>query len=95
MSVRTVCESVLLLALVGVVLLSIVGLLRSRDALAAVHCVSLAGVAVPVLLLAAVAVAQLDAEATVKAFVICAISLISSPIAGHALGRAIFLRSER
>lgn len=95
MTVRVVIEAVLLSIMVAGALFSVIGMMRSKDALVSVHCASLASVVVPTALLAAVAVAKLGSEASVKTLVICLICLVSSPIASHALARAIFLRSER
>ena len=95
MTARVVVEAAFLAVMLAAALLSVVGMLRSRDAFAAIHCASLASIVVPVTLVCAVAVAKLGSEATIKTAIVCAVSLIAAPIASHALGRAIFLRSRR
>jgi monovalent cation/proton antiporter MnhG/PhaG subunit len=92
---RVAVEAILLCSMLAAALLSAIGLIRSKDALVAIHCASLTSIAVPVLLVAAVAVAKLGSESTVKTVVICVVALVTSPICSHALARAVFLRSER
>lgn len=93
-SPRTAVEWVLLgLMLLGT-LLSIVGLVRSRDAMAAIHCASFAGYAVGVPFAAAVVVGKLGSEASVKAIVLLLVVLATSPLCGHALARAVYQRSR-
>ena len=95
MSARTIAECVLLAVMAFSALLSVIGLVRARDALAAVHCAGFAAVSVIVPFFVAVAVAKLGSEATVKAFLLLALTMCSAPITSHALGRAIFLRSRQ
>lgn len=95
MTARTIAEFALLALSVSGALLAVIGLLRSRDAMAAVHCASFASIAVTVPFVAAVAIGKLGSEATVKALVLLLIVLAASPIAGHALARAIYVRSRR
>ncbi len=93
MSARIAVEIAAIVLMLGAALLSAIGLFRSRDALAAIHCASLASMVVPVMLLIAVAAAKLDAEATVKTVILAAVVVTTGPIASHALARAIYVRS--
>lgn len=95
MTIRTLIEWVLLGLMLVDAALAVIGLLRARDAMAAVHCAGFASIGVAVPFAAAVAVGKLGSEATVKALVLLAIVLVSSPIAGHALARSLYQRSRQ
>ena len=95
MTMRTLIEWVLLGLMLANASLATIGLLRARDALAAVHCASFASIGVTVPFAVAVAVGKLGSEATVKAMVLLAIVLVTSPIAGHALARSLYQRSRQ
>lgn len=95
MTIRTLCEWLLLGLMLFDAALATIGLLRARDAMAAIHCASFAAIGVAVPFAAAVAVGKLGSEATVKAMILLAIVLVSSPIAGHALARSVYQRSRQ
>ncbi len=75
--------------------LAVVGVMRARDALSAIHAVGFASVAVTLPFVLAVVAGKAASESTVKAIVLLAIVMTTSPIACHALARAVFARSER
>jgi multisubunit Na+/H+ antiporter MnhG subunit len=95
MTLRTIFEAAALAVMLLGALLSLMGLLRSRDAMAAIHCASFACITVPVPFAIAVAIGKLGSEATVKAVVLLAIVLASGPIASHALARSVWVRSRK
>jgi multisubunit Na+/H+ antiporter MnhG subunit len=75
--------------------LSVLGLLRARDALSAIHISGFASIAVTLPFVLAVFAGKAGSESTVKAVVLLVIVVLTSPISSHALARAIFARSER
>lgn len=95
MSVRTALEIVFLAVMLAGAALSVIGILRARDTMAALHCASFASVAVTVPFAVAVAVTKLASMATIKTLLLLAIVLLTSPIASHALARAVYHRSRR
>ena len=95
MTLRTTLESIFLAAAIVSGVMSSIGMLRSRNAYAAVHTLNLGSICVPLFLLLAVAAAKLGSEATIKMFIVAAVQWVSGPIVGHAILRADRERSKR
>lgn len=95
MTLRIGFEYVFLAVMLLSAALAVIGVLRARDALSAIHVVGFASIAVTVPFFLAVLAGKALSESTAKAVVLLAIVFASSPIASHALARAVFARSER
>ncbi len=95
MTAREFLEYALLALMLLNASLAVIGVVRARDALAALHACSFAAVAVTVPFVLATLASKAGSEATAKAIVLLAMVLLSSPISSHALARAIFARSEQ
>ena len=75
--------------------LATLGLFRAPDALGAIHAASFASVTVTPAFLLATAAGKAGSESTVKVLVLLIVVGLTSPIASHAIARAIFARSEQ
>ncbi len=95
MTIREGLEYAFLAMVIFSAALAVLGMLRARDALAALHAASFASVAVTVPFVLAVLAGKTWSESTVKAGSLLVIVALTSPISSHALARAIFARSER
>jgi multisubunit Na+/H+ antiporter MnhG subunit len=92
---RQILACVLVGTAVVFALLSAIGILRSRNNLAALHCLGITSVTLPVLtLFAAVAVTGFGVSA-LKTLSFAIVLLLSGPIGSHAIGIAEHRRRMR
>jgi multisubunit Na+/H+ antiporter MnhG subunit len=95
MMARQIGTCVLLGAAAVFALISAIGILRSRNNLAALHCLGVTSVTLPILtLFAVVAVAGFGVSA-LKTLAFAVIVLLGGPIGSHAIGLAEHRRRMR
>jgi multicomponent Na+:H+ antiporter subunit G len=85
----------LLVAGVGVQVLSCLGLLVGRDPFDRLHLVAPAGVLGAALVCAAILVNESFSQGGIKAVIVGCILLMTSPVLSHATARAVRLRATR
>ena len=76
-------------------LLSAVGIVRSKNNLAALHCLGLAGVTLPVLTLIAVVTVTGFGVSALKTLAFAIVLLLGAPIGSHAIALAEHRRKAR
>jgi multisubunit Na+/H+ antiporter MnhG subunit len=76
-------------------LVSAIGVLRSKNNMAALHCAGVTNVLVPLLVMAAVLVDIPAGQATVKMAVLTVVLLTGAPIVSHAIAVAEYRRNPR
>jgi multisubunit Na+/H+ antiporter MnhG subunit len=92
---RQIAIAVLLFAATVFALISAIGVLRSKNNLAALHCAGVTNVLVPVLAMAAVLVDIPAGQSTVKMAVLTVVLLAGGPIVSHAIAVAEYRRKPR
>ncbi len=76
-------------------LLGAIGILRSKNNLAALHCLGLAGVTLPILTLVAVVAVTGFGVSALKTLAFSIVLLLGSPMCSHAIGLAEHRRKPR
>ena len=76
-------------------LLAAIGILRSKNNLAALHCLGVAGVTLPVLALIAVVAVTGFGVSALKTLAFAVVVLLGSPIGSHAIALAEHRRKPR
>ena len=82
---RQIASGVILFAAMTFALLSALGILRSKNNLAALHCLGVTSVTLPILTIVAVLIDVGIGVSAVKTFGFVVIVLLGGPITGHAI----------
>lgn len=95
MIVRHILAAVMLAIAAVFAIISMLGVLRSKNNFAALHCAGVTNVMVPLLAMAAVLIDIPAGQATVKMAVLTVILLMGGPITSHAIAVAEYRRKSR
>jgi multisubunit Na+/H+ antiporter MnhG subunit len=89
---RQIATAIVLFAAMIFALLSALGILRSKNNLAALHCLGVTSVTLPILTIIAVLIDVGVGVSAVKTAVFVVILLLGGPISGHVLALAEYRR---
>lgn len=89
---RQIASGVILFAAFMFALLSVLGILRSKNNLAALHCLGITSVTLPILTMVAVLVDVGVGVSAVKTFSFIVILLLGGPVTGHAIALTDYRR---
>ncbi|HLI95119.1 MAG TPA: monovalent cation/H(+) antiporter subunit G [Candidatus Baltobacteraceae bacterium] len=89
---RQIASGVILFAAFMFALLSVLGILRSKNNLAALHCLGVTSVTLPILTMVAVLVDVGVGVSAVKTFSFIVILLLGGPVTGHAIALTDYRR---
>ena len=92
MTVQHLAAAGLLSILAAFALISAIGIVRSRNNFAALHCAGVTTVTLPLLLIAAVFVESGFGVPAVKAVTLAVIFLLGGPVSAHAIAVAVHRR---
>jgi multisubunit Na+/H+ antiporter MnhG subunit len=92
---REIATACILFAAMCFLLLSAIGILKSKNSLAALHCAGVSNVLIPPLTTIAVVVDVGFGSAAVKMAVLMVVLLFGAPITSHAIGVAEHRRNPR
>ncbi len=92
---RQVATAVVLLLAALVALISVLGILRSKNNFAALHCSGMTNVLLPILCMIAVLIEIPAGQSTVKMAVVTVVLLMGGPITSHAIAVAEYRRKPR
>lgn len=95
MPAREAAGAILLVAAAAFATLAALGIVRSRNALAALHALGIASVMVPPLVLLAVVVVTGFGISSLKTLCLALIVLCAGPVTGHAIAMAEHRRNPR
>jgi multisubunit Na+/H+ antiporter MnhG subunit len=92
---RQIAAAVILFAATAFALIAALGVLRSKNNLAALHCLGVANVMLPPLMMLAVLVDVGVGVSAVKTLVLMVIMLLCGPATSHAIAVAEYRRNPR
>lgn len=95
MTVREILAAIVLFIGAGFAVISAIGVYRSKNNFAALHCAGVTNVMLPILALIAVILIVPAGQPTVKMAVLFVILMMGGPITSHAIGVAEYRRKSR
>lgn len=95
MTLRHILAAAVLAVAALFAIISMIGVLRSKNNFAALHCAGVTNVMVPLLAMVAVLIEIPAGQATVKMAVLTVILLMGGPVTSHAIAVAEYRRKSR
>lgn len=95
MTAREILAAIVLFVAMLFAMVSVIGVYRSKNNFAALHCAGVTNVMLPVLSLIAVILIVPAGQPTVKMAVLFVILIMGGPVTSHAIGVAEYRRKSR